>query len=405
MGGALHNISFGSLLREARISKGYELQEAARGLRIRPDILQAIENSDFERMPPRGYSRNMVSAYAKFLGLNPQELTRLYLDQAYAFQIGQAYQSANQNVEMQRRSREINSSSRSTDQSTSRFQQTTSRRTRADGEVVNGRRHYSQEDLRSSAAYQSSSARQRVQSRQNAQSERQQVARQRTPNLHPSRHPAITEGKYLNLYAQQDHAGRLPKSRIPKPLIFGVIAIIIIIAIIVFAVSSCTKQPEQTNIPVTGLENVESTEQQPPAEQPPTEFTLEYSLEEGTSAWIEVYIDGERQEAGEVEGPTQQSYSSSTDIQFVCGSLEGVSLTVNGEPVELEANDSGIVNITYEFQDILDQWYEAHPDAAPQNTSTTDESGDAESTGSQTNARQSRSATDGSQNSEDTSSS
>lgn len=403
----MHNISFGSLLKEARISKGYELQEAARRLRIRPDILQAIESSDFERMPPRGYSRNMVSAYAKFLGLNPQDLTRLYLDQAYAFQIGQAYQSANQNSELQRRSREINSSSRSSDQSTSRFQQTSRRRTRADGEVVNGRRHYSQEDVRSTAAMQSSSARQRVQSRQHAQSDRQQATRQCTPNLHPSRHPAITEGKYLNLYAQQDHAGRLPKSRIPKPLIFGIIAIIIIIAIIVFAVSSCTKQPEQTNIPVTGLENVETAEQQPPAEQPPTEFTLEYSIEEGSSAWIEVYIDGERQEAGDVEGPAQQSYSSSTDIQFVSGSLEGVSVTINGEPVELEANDNGIVNVTYDFLDILNQWYEEHPDAAPQNASTEDgasNSADSENNNSQANTRQSRSATNDSQNTEDASS-
>ena len=50
----MNHISFGSVLKEARISKGYELNMVSRRLRIRPDILEAIEDSDFERMPPRG---------------------------------------------------------------------------------------------------------------------------------------------------------------------------------------------------------------------------------------------------------------------------------------------------------------------------------------------------------------
>lgn len=45
----MNHISFGSVLKEARISKGYELNAVSRRLRIRPDILEAIENSDFDR--------------------------------------------------------------------------------------------------------------------------------------------------------------------------------------------------------------------------------------------------------------------------------------------------------------------------------------------------------------------
>ena len=44
----MNHISFGSVLKEARISKGYELNAVSRRLRIRPDILEAIENSDFD---------------------------------------------------------------------------------------------------------------------------------------------------------------------------------------------------------------------------------------------------------------------------------------------------------------------------------------------------------------------
>ena len=40
----------------ARERKGLDLATAARKLRIRPDILRAIEDGDFARMPPRGYT-------------------------------------------------------------------------------------------------------------------------------------------------------------------------------------------------------------------------------------------------------------------------------------------------------------------------------------------------------------
>ncbi|MEG0324103.1 MAG: helix-turn-helix transcriptional regulator, partial [Raoultibacter sp.] len=90
----MDQISFGMVLRDARERKGYDLANAARRLRIRPDILQAIEASDFSRMPPRGYARNMVNAYARYLGLNPTEITRMYLDECYAFQVGKARMDA-----------------------------------------------------------------------------------------------------------------------------------------------------------------------------------------------------------------------------------------------------------------------------------------------------------------------
>ena len=81
-------VSFGTVLREARERKGYDVQSAARRLRIRPDILRAIENNDFSRLPARGYTRNMVNAYARLVGLNPSDITRMYLDEAYAYQVG-----------------------------------------------------------------------------------------------------------------------------------------------------------------------------------------------------------------------------------------------------------------------------------------------------------------------------
>ena len=80
--------SFGEALAHARERKGLDLSTAARKLRIRPDILRAIEEGDFARMPPRGYTSNMVGAYARLVGLNPTEVTRAYREEVYQFETG-----------------------------------------------------------------------------------------------------------------------------------------------------------------------------------------------------------------------------------------------------------------------------------------------------------------------------
>lgn len=41
-------------------------------------------------MPPRGYSRNMINAYARYLGLNPTNLVDAYLSQQYQDQVERA---------------------------------------------------------------------------------------------------------------------------------------------------------------------------------------------------------------------------------------------------------------------------------------------------------------------------
>jgi cytoskeletal protein RodZ len=48
-------------------------------LRISPVILEALELGDFRHMPLKGHARNMVSSYARYLGLDSGELTRQFL--------------------------------------------------------------------------------------------------------------------------------------------------------------------------------------------------------------------------------------------------------------------------------------------------------------------------------------
>lgn len=358
----MNHISFGSVLKEARISKGYELTTVSRRLRIRPDILEAIENSDFERMPPRGYSRNMINAYARFLGLNANDVTRMYLDESCANQIGRAHQNAIESRYLHRNTSQATSRPGKR-QPTNQFKAVSSTRQRVDDGTTgaNGRRIYSDipDDMD-----RTQSARARAQARQN---------RSDDPQLHPARREAIPDGKYVNLYANPSRGmGQAPRSRLPF-IIGGVVIVIILIFIIVSIVSCAGKQEDVQNIPVTGIENTEEGEGNDtaqPAAVAPTDFTLSYEVPAGKTAYIEVIVDGSTKEAGDVTGQASQTYTSSGNIKFVTSNPENVVLKVDGEEKTLESNTRGVASETFNFNEILNKWYADHPEVQRPGSST-----------------------------------
>lgn len=370
----VNHISFGSVLKEARISKGYELNTVSRRLRIRPDILEAIENSDFDRMPPRGYSRNMINAYARFLGLNANDVTRMYLDESYANQIGRAHQNAIENRYMHRNTSQATSRPGKR-QPTNQFKAVSSTRQRvSDGTTGrNGRRIYT--DLPDEAD-QAPSARDRARARQN---------RTGDTMLHPARREAVPDGKYVNLYANPARGmGHAPRSKVP--IIIGVVVAVIILIVIISSIVSCSNnQQDVQNIPVTGIEeNQENNDQEgntEPAAVAPTDFTLSYEVLDGKEAYIEVIVDGSTKEAGDVSGPASQSYTSSGKIKFVTSNPDKLVLKVNGEEQTLTANSRGVASATFSFEEILNQWYADHPEV--QKPATTD-SGSDDASGSST---------------------
>jgi len=71
--------SYGDRLRDARERQGIDLVSMARALHIRPDIVRAIESADFRKMPAHGYSKNMVRAYARKVGLDEEAISSQYL--------------------------------------------------------------------------------------------------------------------------------------------------------------------------------------------------------------------------------------------------------------------------------------------------------------------------------------
>jgi len=64
----------GDVLRNTRQVKGISLREVEEATKIRQRYLEALENSDYEQIPGRVYALGFLRNYARFLGLDAQEL-------------------------------------------------------------------------------------------------------------------------------------------------------------------------------------------------------------------------------------------------------------------------------------------------------------------------------------------
>ncbi|WP_165045140.1 RodZ family helix-turn-helix domain-containing protein [Adlercreutzia sp. ZJ138] len=379
---------FGQLLREARERKGYDLPTAARRLRIRPDVIRAIENSDYEKMPPRGYARNMVNAYARLVGLNPTEVTRMYLDGAYDHrngrQMGQG--PTHGGFDMPGASRTQRMSGRTArDRSDQGMRD--SRRMRDDAGMTSrrdmragGMRADPFDDRASSRSRRTGAA---PRDGRGARSQSQGAALPAwggfgRDNMRASRGSSVRRSggpMYANVYsapATSPLQGRLPF------IVAGVI-ILVLLVIVVSLLTGNGKQKEEDvpSVPVTGLtdttvdDNADAntnTAPEPVKETAPTKATLVCKVADGMEAYIEVYVDGETAPSTVemLTGPAEKSFDVTGTLQFVTAAPSAVTLELDGEKVELtEATaGTGIYSYTVDFADILKKWNEEHPGSA-----------------------------------------
>ncbi len=76
---------FSEMLSERRRELGYSIRQASRVLRLREDVLIAFEEGDFEQMPKSGYAQGMLSSYARYLGLDANEVVEAYASDYEAY--------------------------------------------------------------------------------------------------------------------------------------------------------------------------------------------------------------------------------------------------------------------------------------------------------------------------------
>ncbi len=80
----------GDILSERRRDLGLSIERVVNDTRLQRRMIEAYEDSDFDAMPPKGYAQASLASYARYLGLNPNEILRAYEDQLYEYQ-EQAY--------------------------------------------------------------------------------------------------------------------------------------------------------------------------------------------------------------------------------------------------------------------------------------------------------------------------
>ena len=339
-------MAFGQLLKEARERKGWDLNQTARRLRIRPDILRSIENSDFENMPPRGYTRNMVNAYARQVGLNPTEITRMYLDEYHDFQTrGQsgAYDSRyRRDAGYQRGARDARETSQRSSRTDRDYRRTGSERASSSGRT---------ERTRSS----------RTESFDRTSSYRSSVSSRREEDREPApRYVNRSNMEYTNFYSGSSQ--QASQSNLLIYIMAVVVVIAIILAVLLFVSCSSNNDSDDdstvTTVPITGMtdttvtddssddEDDAASDDEEDSDSDDDETSVEtvtsvefvYEVLDGTSAYIEIYLDGSSSAsvATTIDGYYSASITLTSEMDFKTTSPSNVVAYVDGVEVELE---------------------------------------------------------------------
>ena len=376
----------GKVLREARERKGYDLSTVARRLRIRPDILRAIEAGDFNNMPPRGYTRNMVNAYARLLGLNPTEIVNMYLDEAYANQVEKARDVAPR----------------------ARFDMggKTSR-----GKRISPRggrdRTLDPEDENISTARASALGRTLYDDRTRFSRDDYGVTRTaREREGRSSRDFLSHHSGYSNtgFTFMDEDMGRRPRQRSFQNNGFGmsfsrpsrlagifqsrlalVLALVLVIAVIVVIVTILTgsKNAPQSNdvatLPVSGITDTTKTGDEG-ADEPkiieiaPTSARVVYRIKNGEDCYYQT-IDGDDHTSEYMVYSDDKVREFTVDVDdewtIATWAYDALEVYVDGELVTLKSDSEygGMYTYTVDFSEILDKWMAEHPSGSSRRTS------------------------------------
>ena len=69
---------FGVYLRKEREARKISLQDISQATKVRRGILEAIESDRPEVLPPEVFVKAFIKTYAKYVGLDPEEVLSRY---------------------------------------------------------------------------------------------------------------------------------------------------------------------------------------------------------------------------------------------------------------------------------------------------------------------------------------
>ena len=68
----------GQILKETRETRYYSLEDVEKAIKIRKEILIALEADDYQKLPPSTFVQGFIKNYAKFLGLDKEKLLAIF---------------------------------------------------------------------------------------------------------------------------------------------------------------------------------------------------------------------------------------------------------------------------------------------------------------------------------------
>ena len=381
---------FGSILRNARLDSGYQVDDIARRLRVRSDIIQAIEREDFSRIPPKAYTKNMIASYARIVGVDPDLVTSLYEDEAYGKNLSKTRSEmdrfnrineriVNRNEPSEYDSRPYTSASEVRSSVQSRYEAASRSSERMGRTLYSARDDYSDPVSPRSRRSRSTDA----DSYDEGRSQRASRRSSAYSDDYEERGRRGSSTRSVNLYT----GGSLQYRRSKKPFIIAGVVIILIIALI-FGIRSCSKDDtdvDVSNAPISGLndpEKVNSGSTVDPNAKPapiaPSAATFSYQIPEGESVYFEIYRDGSESpsDADTVDGPAHDSFEVTGTLRFVTTNPDGITVRVDGEPVTLVQSEgvSWLYECTVDFPAMLEAWKEENLNKPEETPATTEQS-------------------------------
>ncbi len=368
------DFDYGAELEAGRRRAGLSVQQVSNAIRLRPDIIRALENSDFDKMPAKAFARNQVSAYARFLGLDPAELTLQFL-KAY-----DEFESDTGTVGFVA-DRQVPSHSRAYDKDRRYFtaleedkakpgyrrdfqrRRANSRRLERDFFEDN----YSLED--------SGTRRQRTQ-RQSRTSRRNRTSGSTSSPYVPDRTISRSAGSRSsigdnNIGSYGFRSARQNNSRRRLILIIAAIVIVILAVVLIGRCSGSQNDDAQANasteeqtsniVSVTGgsdsTSNVlsdatsDALEELISSSSDSGSFSLVVTVAEEQSSWVQIDVDGTTALDQDVDGSQTFTYTVTSTATISVDNPSGVTVSVNSIEVPFTSTEDGVGTLTLTLED------------------------------------------------------
>jgi cytoskeletal protein RodZ len=76
---AVHELSFGQFLRRERVLRGISRREIIAFTKVSEDYLSALENNQFDRLPPKAFVVGFLRVLSRYAGLDSDAIVNRYL--------------------------------------------------------------------------------------------------------------------------------------------------------------------------------------------------------------------------------------------------------------------------------------------------------------------------------------